>query len=126
MSETIHVFLDPKDVIGRIILNVGAGKVKGVVLNGKSGWNRHKNITISWGLCIGIYIINLTALKISEKTKDEYETDGPPIDNRSVGLPEMLAFNLMATVRTDPSFVFQDGPIRCSFTTEAPNCWKDF
>jgi hypothetical protein len=101
-------------------------KLKNTINDRKTSWKRHKDVTVSKSLGEGINIINLLALQVSKKTENEDESNGSPICNGSVCLPEMFPLNLLTAMRAKTSFMFEHGPIRCLFPSKAPNGRKDF
>jgi hypothetical protein len=97
-----------------------------IIVNNEACSNRRGNVTISRSLSEGIYVVDFPALKIQKNAKDEHKTNSLPIYNGSIGFPKMLSFNLLSTMRTKMSFVFENGPVRSSLATKTSYRPQDF
>jgi hypothetical protein len=96
------------------------------IIDSKTCRDAHVNVTVSRGLGESVDVVYLMTFEIRKDAKDEDETHKTPINNGSIGLPKMFAFNLLSTVRTEVSFELENGPVRGTFLMKTPYRLENF
>ncbi len=77
----------------------------------------HVDGVFKWSLWKSLLIINLATLEFKSGSKYHDKADGAPLHNWRIGIPLVNAMALLASVRTNSTFVFQEGAIRSMFAT---------
>jgi hypothetical protein len=96
------------------------------MIDNKTRRDVHEELAIKRCLGVGQNVIYLATFKAGEETENKDETSGMPANDWGISFPEVYAFDLHTSVWTETGIMFEDAPIRGTFSVKTPNGLEQF